>query len=327
MSDRREVVVIGTSAGGFEPLKQLVSALPEEFPATVLIVKHIGRHESTLPEILQAQSVLPVRHPGDREAIQPGIVLIAPPDCHLLVEQGKVRLFHGPKENFSRPAIDPLFRSAALVYREKTIGVVLSGSLDDGTVGLQAIKAYGGIAIVQSPADATVPAMPQSALDSVDVDFCLPGAEIADRLVSLVRESVTLTPTSGSTDWVRMEQRCAVSEGNEMEDLKKIARPSTFTCPECHGSLWELEGVRPQRFRCHVGHAYTASALASAQREATEEAIWAAIRALHEKEALMKRLAQTAAQTSRVDAVAEHTATARQASRHAETLRKLLGEL
>jgi two-component system chemotaxis response regulator CheB len=325
--EKRELIVIGVSTGGLAALKLLLAGLPANLQATVLIVMHVGSQESILPQLLGAHSALPVRHARDYEPMEPGVVLIAPPDYHLLVTVTHLRLSRGPKENFSRPAIDPLFRSAALNYRQKVIGVILSGNLDDGTVGLQVIKAYGGIAVVQDPADAEAPDMPRSALENVDIDYCLPLEKIAELLAGLVDAPPEKAPgDSAARNIVPVESRFASMKAAGMEDLEKIGTLSSFTCPECHGSLWEIANARPQRYRCHTGHAFTARTLAFSQNQLAEEAIWGAVRALHEKEALLRRFAQTAVEEKRLEAAAEHAASANQVSRQAQVLLKMIRE-
>jgi two-component system chemotaxis response regulator CheB len=326
------IVVIGTSTGGLAALTRILAGLPADFRGTVLIVMHIGRQESMLPELLARHSALPIRHAQDGDAIEPGRILVAPADRHLLIVPGKVRLSHGPKENFSRPAIDPLFRSAALTYRAQVIGMILSGKLDDGTVGLQAIKAYGGIAMVQDPAEAEVASMPLSAVDHVAVDYCLPLDGLAAMLVKLVAQwpdgnrSDVKTQTSATamhSEAMQMENEFALSGITDVEMLDKFGKRSSLTCPECHGLLWEVEGT-PQRYRCHTGHAYTERALSQAQDELTEEAIWGAVRALHEKHALMRRFAEQALAVNRMEAATEYQAAADLAARQSEALRKLV---
>ncbi len=184
-----DVIVVGASAGGVEALDRLVAALPDDLPASLFVVLHVpptGR--SALPDILRRHCRLPVAHAIDGEAVKPGQVYVAPPDQHLLVADGQVRLGRGARENGHRPAIDPLFRSAAREYGPRVVGVVLSGVLDDGTAGLAAVKAGGGVAIVQEPADAMYPAMPQHALENVAVDHVLAAGEIAAALDRLARE-------------------------------------------------------------------------------------------------------------------------------------------
>lgn len=321
---RPDLIVIGTSTGGIDALKQIISRLPVDFPAAVLIVMHIGANESILPALLGATSKLPVRHAQDHEPIVSGVVLIAPPDHHLIVENDHVRILKGAKENFSRPAIDPLFRSASINRRERVIGVVLTGNLDDGTIGLQAVKAYGGTAIVQHPDEAIAPAMPRSAMAFVDIDFCLPVHQIAQTLCKLVTEERadrTEDPRSGLAE---MEYRINLNEMLSMKEMDKMGTPSGLTCPECHGALWEVGETAPVRFRCHTGHGFTAASLDAEQDRMIEEAIWSAVRALHEKEALLRRTAEIAAGSRRQHAADEHVASARLAAKHAQILRKLL---
>jgi len=194
---RRDLVVIGASAGAIPVLLELATRLPAGFPAALLVVLHVGAHHSVLPELLKDCGALRARHAVDGLALQPGTIEIAPPDQHLLVEGSRVRLQHGPKENHARPAIDPLFRSAALAQGPRVIGVLLSGRLDDGTAGLGAIKQCGGLVVVQDPDDAEHPEMPRSALAHVAVDCCVPGSELAPTLQRLV--ALPLVPVTAAT--------------------------------------------------------------------------------------------------------------------------------
>ena len=175
----RDLVVIGASAGGVSVLLDLAAALPADFPACVLVALHVGAHRSLLPELMGARGPLRAVHPHDGQALQRGTIFVAPPDHHMLVEDGRIRLNRGPRENHARPAIDPLFRTAALSHGQRVIGVVLSGRLDDGTAGLQAIKRCGGLAVVQDPRDAEYSDMPRRACDHVDVDICVPATRLA----------------------------------------------------------------------------------------------------------------------------------------------------
>ena len=185
---RRDLVVIGASAGAVQVLLDLAAQLPADFAAAVLVVLHVGSHRSMLPDLMRNPGAIRARHAADGDLLQTGTLAIAPPDLHMLVDDGRIRLRRGPKENHARPAIDPLFRSAALAHGARVIGVLLSGRLADGTAGLQAIKQYGGLAVVQDPADAEQPDMPRSALAQVDVDCCVPAAQLADTLLRLVDE-------------------------------------------------------------------------------------------------------------------------------------------
>jgi two-component system chemotaxis response regulator CheB len=322
MNERRPIVVVGTSIGGLRALKHLAARLPANFPTAILVVMQTCAQESVLPRALSPYCGLSVRYAIDGEEIQSGRILIGPPDYHLMVDSGCVRLWHGPKENLSRPAADPLFRSAALAYGSKVIGVVLTGNLDDGTIGLQAIKACGGVTIVQDPAEAEAPGMPLSAIEHVDVDYCLPLDRIVDVLGELVEEPVGSDDEAPPPASAQAENRFSSTAGAGVEEPQKTGELSPFTCPECHGSLWEIAGPRPLRFQCHIGHRYTARALALAQNQLAEEATWAAIRALDEKEALLTRLASMEAESN--PARAEHQAVAAQASGHAAALRKMI---
>lgn len=325
------LIVMGTSVGGVSALSTIFAALLANFPAAILAVMHVGARNSVLPEILGKTSALPVRFAEEREPVRAGRILLAPPDRHMLVAnlagQATVELTRGPKENHTRPAIDPLFRSAAAAFGPKVVGVVLSGYLDDGTAGLQAIKACGGKALVQEPQDAVAPSMPQSAIDHAGVDWRLPCAEIGPALLALANG--TLAPASAAQSlppvpqWIAVENRFARGVGN-MEQLEKIATPSTFTCPEFQGTLWELHGQQPQRFRCHTGHSFTARTLGELQHDKAEDAIWAAVRALQEKEKLYLNLAAKAQAWLHPGTASEYAAKARQAGEQADVLKRAL---
>jgi two-component system chemotaxis response regulator CheB len=224
-----KLIVIGTSTGGLGTLKHLTTGLPADFPAAVMIVMHIGAYGSLLPELLETSSSLPVRHAKDKESIRPGVVLVAPPDRHLHVEHGTIKLTYGPKENYSRPTIDPLFRPAAMVFRQNTIGVLLTGTPDDGTVGLQAIKAYGGTTIVQDPLEAKAPCMPLSALQYAKVNFCLPITEILAKLIDLASQPESKAPTD-VPEWISMESHLSEEVGATTIDTlhRRLAKDIGF---------------------------------------------------------------------------------------------------
>lgn len=321
-----KIVVIGGSAGALNALRIILASLPEDFPAAILIVTHIGANKSFLPEILQRITSLQVRHASDGEPIIPGRVLVAPSDEHLtVVASGSkiyTRLAHGPRENNCRPAIDPLFRSAAVACGPGATGVVLSGYLNDGTVGLQAIKARGGMAVVQDPADAEVGEMPASAIDHAPVDLTLTAQQIGPALVQLASRDLVPRPTTGQ-DWIDIENRLIVKE-SDMEDLDKIGKPSSLTCPECGGALWEISLPGPIRYRCHTAHAFTAKVLESLQASAVEDAIWGAVRALHEQERLFTKMSESSQQLGHTISSAEYLAKAQQARKHSQALRELV---
>jgi two-component system chemotaxis response regulator CheB len=292
-------IVIGASAGGVNALLDLVQALPGPLDAVLGIVLHVGTRRSLLPELLNSRmAALNARHAEDGMPLEAGCVYVAPPDHHLLFTRDTVRLSHGPRENHARPAIDPLFRSVALAWGERAIGVVLTGDLDDGTAGLAAIKRCGGLAIVQDPATAVEPSMPRHALASVDVDHCIDVPAIARLLHSLVARPAQ-APGPGAAPPRELMHENALFEGNldvgdTMKTLSEIGTPSAMTCPECGGGLWELKDTQPLRYRCHTGHGYTASSLDSAQHEFAEQSLWGSVRALREREMLLRRLAVVA---------------------------------
>jgi two-component system, chemotaxis family, protein-glutamate methylesterase/glutaminase len=284
------VVVIGASAGGVTALRTMVAALPHDFAAPILVVQHIGNRASILPELLSRSGPLPAAHAEDNEPLRAGRIYVAPPDVHLTVLEDRVRLQAGPKENHTRPAIDPLFRSAALSFGPRAIGVVLTGGLDDGTSGLQAIKMCDGVAVVQDPATAEDPSMPRSALAYVKVDHCLPVHEMAPLLVSLSRRAARAPEATPPPELV-FEHHFPDLKGDPMDNLKAIAAPSGFVCPDCRGSLWKVHDAQPPRYRCYTGHVYTLKSLRQAQEEGVDSALWNALRALEEKHNLLKEMA------------------------------------
>jgi two-component system chemotaxis response regulator CheB len=326
MSAPTKLIVIGTSTGGIAALQTLLGGLPPDFPAAIMITMHLGDNGSVLPELLAPYCKLHVRFARDKELVVPGVVLVAPPNKHLLLDQGRVNLVHGAKENYSRPAIDPFFRSAAISHRRHAIGVVLTGDLDDGTVGLQAIKACGGLAIVQDPSEAEAPSMPSSALQYVDPHYCLPVRHIIDQLLYLLGQAPDdranlQVPVAMSVE----NQLCLEGGLASIEQMDEIAERSVLSCPECHGALWEMS-QKPLRYRCHTGHAYTALTMRDSQDEVLEEAIWGVLRALQEKKTLLKRLHQDALAEGHEQAALSYSESVEQLSQHAEILRKLVGE-
>jgi two-component system chemotaxis response regulator CheB len=263
----------------------------------VLVVLHTtGRPGSVLPQILGRVALLPVSHPEDRTRIRRGHIYVAPPDCHMLVEDGQVRVLQGPRENLHRPAIDPLFRSAAVAAGRRVIGVILTGMLDDGTSGLMVVQAHGGAVIVQDPETALYPAMPRNALEQVPEATVLPVEEIAAELVRLVKEELPAEERSALVRGTTEEKETQLLEKQmpQIENIERPGQPSAFACPDCGGVLWEQEENGFLRFRCRVGHAFTARYLNAEQRRAVEAALWSALRALEESATLYHRLAATA---------------------------------
>jgi len=285
----KQLVVIGASAGGVSALSALVARLPPEFPAPLLIVLHIGAHRSILAEILDRSGPIRVEQARQGQRIEAGRIYVAAPDRHLLVIDDTLHLSLAAKQHHTRPAIDPLFVSAALARDTHAIGVVLTGRLDDGTAGLQAIKMCGGTAVVQDPADAEVPDMPGSALRHVDVDHCVPLVEMADLLTSLASRPVDGTQRPPPALLVH-EQALFLAKGDPVEHLALLGKPSSYVCPDCHGGLWEVSGARPRRFRCHTGHGFSLRTLQDTLAEAADESLWNARRALQERLLLLREM-------------------------------------
>jgi len=319
-----DIIVVGASAGGVEALITLVRSLPADLPAALFVVLHIpAQNPSALPAILNRSGPLPAVHATDRQEIVPGHIYVAPPDHHLLVEQGYVRVGRGPKENMHRPAIDPLFRSAAHTYGSRVIGVVLSGMLDDGTSGLKAIKERGGLAVVQDPNDATYASMPRSAIQNVAVDFVGPSSDMPLLLERLAHDSVG-EGVGAVNDHIDIEVAIAEHDLSDSHLLDQIGAVSHYACPDCHGTLWQIDDGHLVRFRCRVGHAYTAESMVTVHSESVENALYAALRALEESASLSRHLARNAQQQGLVSSVTRLEAKAHETEGQATLVRSLL---
>lgn len=316
-----DIIVVGASAGGVEALSQLVAGFPSDLPAAIFVVVHISAHsKSFLPNILSRKGKLPATHAIDGEAIANGHIYIAPPDCHLLVKPGYIRLVYGPKENNSRPAVDPLFRTAAKAYGDRVVGVILSGMLDDGTAGLLDVKRFDGVAIVQDPQDASFSGMPSSAIEHVKVDYILPISTIAPVLVQLANESVEGAKAMPS----EMEPDIVELDGATLRKRGKPGPPSNFTCPECGGTLFQLKEKNFLKYRCRVGHAFSAGTLMAQQSVVQEEALWAAIRSLEERGDLMHQMATRAREGNRPISAKRYEEMSLEALQRADLIRQAL---
>jgi two-component system chemotaxis response regulator CheB len=327
-SHQRDLVVIGASAGGVNALQEVVAHLPPEFPAAVLVVLHVASSgTSVLPQILSRSGPLPAAFARNGDALQRGQIYVAPADHHMLVHDGHITLTQGPRENGHRPAIDPLFRSAARARGGRTIGVILSGLLDDGASGLRFIKDRGGTVVVQDPEESLFPSMPLAALALTPADKTASAAEIAAALCELIEMPIehprAHPEANGDAD--RPEEGIAGLDRVELEDPSDTARllegpPSALTCPECGGALWEQDNGGSLRFACHVGHAYSLASLIEEQGRSLENTLWSAVRALEERADMHRRLSRRST-TSRSDDYKER---AREAERHARALREML---
>ena len=287
-SGRVHTVAIGASAGGIEALRSLVAQLPSGFPAAVLVVLHLPPHgTSVLPQILARAGALPAVTAEDGATLEGGRVYVAPPDSHLLVEEGRLRLDHGARANGHRPAIDPLFRSVAKAYGPASAGVVLSGVLDDGTAGLMAIKQAGGVTLAQDPAEALYDMMPRTAIEVVSPDH-VGTAEQLGQLLADIAGAVPPDPPA-ALQAVREEHLVEIDRGSS--DDPQPGRVTGLTCPECNGAIWLDESGDVPRFACRTGHAFSPQSFDAAQTERVEAALWTALRTLEERAALYRRMA------------------------------------
>jgi two-component system chemotaxis response regulator CheB len=321
------IIVVGTSAGGLAALQALIGGM-RDLAGTMFIVQHTApNNPGMLPSILQRASAWPVAHAVDRDVIQLGKIYVAPPDRHLVVNAEQVLVTNGPKENMFRPAIDPLFRSAALAFGPRVIGVILSGSLDDGSAGLWAVKQRGGIAVVQRPEDAAFPGMPVNALRYVAVDHCLAAAELGPLLDRLGREAQPSTGEFPMPEELELETRIAAEEKVSKREILRVADPTIFTCPECHGVLLQLKKSGILSFRCHTGHAYSVQSLLAQVSTDVESNLWNAIRSVEESVLLLdhvgKHLNQARANTALGATLLKN---AREAEKRAAMLRQVVLE-
>jgi two-component system, chemotaxis family, protein-glutamate methylesterase/glutaminase len=318
------LIVIGASAGGVEALKTIARELPAGLPAAVLVVVHFPPEgTSVLPQILERAGPLRAAHVLGAEPLQPGRIYIAPPDRHLLVTPGQVQVSAGARENGLRPAADPLFRSAARHYGRGVVGVVLSGNLNDGTMGLLAVRERGGITVVQDPAEALYPGMPSSAVEHARPDHICTLDEIGPLLVGLVS-----APREGVTLMANDHDPVDASILDDLDGLPSLVveetPPSGFTCPECHGALWETQEAAMVQFRCRVGHSFTLESLLAERSIEVEAALWTALTALEERIHLAKRLTRRMRERGNELSAARYDGDIRDATSSARILRDLL---
>ena len=320
----RDIVVVGASAGGVEALRTLAAGLPGDFPGAVFVVLHVPPTSSVLPAILTRAGKLPTAHARDGDPVEHGRIYIAAPDYHLLIEDDVMRLERGPRENGHRPAIDPLFRTAAMRYGARVTGVILSGALDDGVTGLGAIKRLGGAVVVQDPEEALYPAMPRSAVEAGVADHVVPIAAIPGLIVQLATTQVAgkrAKSRSMNADPTQLDPGTITAENRARGEL------SGFVCPECKGPLWELEEGKVVKLRCRVGHTFTEEALEREQALALEGAMWTALTALVEKGDFSSRLAERFRRGGHVETARRYDAQARNALEQADLIRTALRNL
>jgi two-component system chemotaxis response regulator CheB len=320
-------MVIGASSGGVEALRSVVDGLPPDFPAAVFVVLHFPEDvPSALPRILSRAGPLEAVHPEDGDPIEAGRIYVAPPDVHLLVARGRVRIRRGPKENRHRPAVDPLFRTAAFAYGPRVVGVVLTGAGNDGTAGLQSVKQRGGKAVIQDPDDALFSGMPESALEYVDIDHCLPLEKISPLLDRIAREPAEEEGAYPVPDDMELESKIAGLDPTVLSSDQRPWEVSHFTCPECSGPLYEIQSGDLVRFRCRVGHAYTAESVLDEKSEELEQALYVALNTLEENALMADRLAARSRNHHHGYAAARFEKRAEELQQQAKIIRRVLTE-
>lgn len=321
---RRDIVVVGASAGGVEALRTTFAHLPADLPAAVLVVLHVPAYGgSVLPAILDRAGPLNARHAASGDPLLSGQVLVAPPDQHLVIDDGLVGLSRGPRENGHRPAIDVLFRTAAREHGARVIGVVLSGVLDDGTAGAVAIRSRGGAVLVQDPTDALYPAMPASTMEHVRPDQVASAAELGGIIDAMCRVPLTGTEPEAPS-LMRIEAALAKMGGDAMNDPDRPGVPSGFSCPDCSGTLFEIRDGELVRYRCRVGHAWSPESLLGEQALQLDGALWMALRSLEEKAALARDLRERASERGNPLTAQRFHDQAEEATRAATLIRSLL---
>ena len=320
-----DIIVVGASAGGVEALIALVAGLPADLPAAVLVVVHVPpTGTSALPVILSRRGPLPARHAEDGSELRAGELLVAPPDHHVVVIDGKVGLTRGPQENGHRPAVDVLFRSAARSWGSRVVAVVLSGALDDGAAGTVAVKRRGGRCVVQT--DALFDGMPTAASRADHPDAELPVADIPAQLTEWLA-TLPEDPGPPVPELIEKETDMAEMNPHEMPDLARPGEPAGFGCPDCAGALYRIEEGKLTRFRCRVGHAWSPESLLVRQTVALESALWMALRSLEEKAALNTELSQRATTEGKTETADRFASGAHEAQRAAELVRQLVVDL
>jgi two-component system, chemotaxis family, protein-glutamate methylesterase/glutaminase len=288
-----DILLLGGSSGSLGPLRTILSALPVDYPASVFVAVHLAASQREPQAALAQHSALPVHLAEDGARFKPGEVYMAPSDRHLALEQGVMRVFRGARENAARPAIDVLFRSAAVEYGARVVGVLLSGFLHDGSLGLAAVRRCGGVSIVQSPDDASQAEMPRRALAASAVDHCVPASQIAPLLLGLVERPAPESPPV--PDELRIEARLALSAADPTSPVIAVGEPLPIVCPECSGPLSLItHGANANGYRCHVGHAYSQASLLAEHALALERALWVAFRTLKERGILLERMIEDA---------------------------------
>jgi two-component system chemotaxis response regulator CheB len=326
MAEHRDVIAVGASAGGVEALRALVGGLPPDYPGVILVVLHVPRDApSALPAILDRSGPLSAATAVDGEPLRPGRIYVASNDHHLIVLDGHIRQTRGPAENGHRPAVDPLFRSVARAFGRRAVGVVLSGSRDDGAAGLATIVARGGTAVVQDPVDALYPWMPRAALIAAPTEHVAPAGKLGALIAEMTAMDLPEVPPTAADDDALLDAEVRMSELGPLTSDELAVPPAGYGCPSCGGALFQYAIDPLPRFRCRVGHAWSAESLLDEQAIALEGALWIALRALEEKSALGRRMAET--RSHGAVTVARFRDVAAEAEAAGATIRRLITQI
>jgi two-component system chemotaxis response regulator CheB len=311
----QHVVVIGGSRGSIEPLRQILGAMPADLPAAVCVVVHLAPNQRSPVGLVAGHTSLEVALAEDGVHFAQGKVYLAPSDHHLALEAGVLRVFRGPRENGSRPAIDTLFRSAAVNYRSRVVGVLLSGLLGDGSAGLAAIKRCGGTALVQDPRDALSDEIPRRALRATAVDHCVPASQIARLLIEIVQRPPA--PSPPIPEDLRIEAHLAMSAAPSIQAVQALGHPVPLVCPACDGPLWQVSQQGSYHYRCHLGHSFSPEAMLSEHAAAMERALWVAFRTLKERGLLLDKMAEEARERGLTSMAESYEARIQELEQHA----------
>jgi two-component system chemotaxis response regulator CheB len=284
----KNIIVIGASAGGIAAIKKTIGGLSKNIDGAVIVVLHVSQQSncSIIASILQKSTDLNCVTAEDGAMLQKGFLYLAPSGYQLMIKDNRIMLTQGPYENKYRPSIDVLFRSAALYFRNRVIGIILTGLLEDGTSGMTAIKKGGGICIVQDPLDASFSDMPESVLNKIKPDFILPVEEICDVINKLLLKM--LPPELPVVRETELEVKIVENMITNNSNLKIIGEKSDFVCPDCGGELYTIKEESGRRYRCYTGHVYTERILDEVQDKKLLQSLWTSIRMFEEKANLMQ---------------------------------------
>jgi two-component system chemotaxis response regulator CheB len=325
MAKEKFIVAIGASAGGTTILPELLKQLTDDIKVAAFVVMHLSKQSigDLLVKRLQKYTSFTCKIPMHGETIKEQHVYIAMPDHHLMVSQNKILLGHGPMENRYRPSIDALFRSAAVNFAPKVIGIILTGMLEDGASGMYAIQKSGGVCIIQDPGEAKYSDMPQAVLNTLKPDYAIPvsemGGAIKDAISNLKRKKKGKIPSD-----IIKEAAIAERVNIGIEEVKNPGEVSVISCPDCGGSLWEMKGNGFTRYRCHLGHAYSQEGLVSSMEVSTESTLWTALRIIEERRNLLRQIGNKESKNGKSTLAATYLKRSAELEAHIGKLKEIL---